>query len=347
VRFIVASTATIPGYSGGWSTPLDLFGDEHRAMYVISSCPPGLHRMEKVFYLGLGIPGRRYRSSFLERIKSKLYRELMPRAVKLSFGWFGADIVLCLDEPAGFAVMKTGLPYAMRFHNRIHPSSDPDAVKKLIEGALFATACESTAVPGAVSLPHIEDLSRYRFAPPLKPERALLLTVLDDDHRPEDFISGIMGSRSMAGDIVGTGPLRKRIRRLCRETGGRVRLLPPIPRLALRGLSGRYQVGVATLAPREKPVYQMKTVTYMAMGMHVIASGWSYLGNGADGLVHRYSTPGEMSEALDDISENWEEYEPRRRAALDWVTENYSIEGARRIFNGLLKEAPPTKPTSI
>ncbi len=339
MRILVASTATIPGYSGGWSTPLDLFGAEHMAMYVISSCPPGLRRMEGVPYLGLGISGRRYRSGLLERARDKAYRELVPRAVKLSFGWFGADFILCLDEPAGFAAMKTGFPYAMRFHNRIHPSSDPDAVRGLIEGALFATSCESTAVPGTVPIPHSEDLSRYRFAPACKPERALLLTVLDDDHRPEDFIRGIMGSRAMKGDIVGTGPIRERIRRMCRETGGRVRLLPPVPRLGLMELSGGYQVGVATLAPRDRPVYQMKVVTYMAMGMHVVASRWSDSVNAASGLLHGYTTPEEMSAALDEIAEKWEGYESRRRAALDWVTENYSIEKPRRIFDGLLRES--------
>jgi glycosyltransferase involved in cell wall biosynthesis len=341
MRFIVVSTATIPGYSGGWSTPLDLFGGEHRAMYVISSCPPGFHRMENVPYLGLGIPGRRYRSSFLERARDKVYRELMPRAVKLSFRRFGADIALCLDEPAGFAALRTGLPYAMRFHQRVHPSTDPAALKKLIDRALFATASESAEVPWTVTIPHCEDISRYSFAPARKPRRALLLTVLNDEHRPEDFIRGVMGSRAMTGDIVGTGPLRDRILRMCRDTGGRVRLLPPIPRLGLSELSGRYQVGVATLAPRERPLYQMKIVTYMAMGMHVIASTWSDTVNVAPRLLHGFTTPEDLSRALDETEESWERLEPRRRAALEWVTSNYSIERPRRIFSELLRASLP------
>ncbi len=53
MKILIASTGTIPGYSGGWTTTLDLLGEKHQSMYVISGAKPGLHSMEGVQYLGL------------------------------------------------------------------------------------------------------------------------------------------------------------------------------------------------------------------------------------------------------------------------------------------------------
>lgn len=338
MRILVVSSATIPGFSGGWSTPLDLFGDSHSPMYLISYCRPGLRRFEGIPYLGLGLSGRRLLHPFLERIRCKLERELVPLGIKWCFRHFKADMVICLDELAGFAAMKTGLPFAMRFHANPVLETEGGEFKRLLSRALFSTACNGTNIPGTVTLLHTEDISRFAFAPPTRPQKALLLCVLNEEHRPQDFIDGVMASRAMTGDIVGTGPLEDLVGKLCEATGGRVRLLPPLPRLRLGGISGRYQVGVATLAPRESLVYQMKVVTYMACGMHVIASKWTDTVHKVPHLLDVYSDPDDLARKLDAVQENWMSLEERRRSALLWARENYSIETPRRIFNDLLKK---------
>ncbi len=340
MRILVASSATIPGFSGGWSTPLDLFGDHHSAMYVISYCRPGIRRFEGVPYLGLGLSGRRIGNPLLERIRCKLERELVPLGIRWCFRRFRADLVICLDELAGFAAMKTGLPYAMRFHANPVPETGPAALDALLERALFSTSCNGTSIPGTVTLLHTEDISRYAFAPAARPGKALLLCVLNREHRPQDFIEGVMASRSMTGDIIGTGPLQEHVGRLCEGTRGRVRLLPPLPRLRLGQISGRYQVGVATLAPRDRLVYQMKVVTYMACGMHVIASRWTDTAHQVPHLLEVYSDPGDLARKLDSVQERWRELEERRLAALRWAGENYSISIPRKTFNELLDRLP-------
>lgn len=338
VRILVVSSATIPGFSGGWSTPLDVFGDSHNPMYLISYCRPGLRRFEGVPYLGLGLSGRRFEHPFLERIRCKIERELVPLGIKWCFRHFKADIVICLDELAGFAAMKTGLPFAMRFHSNTAPETGGGQLERLLSRALFSTATNGITIPGTVTLLHTEDISRYAFAPPTMPRKAILLCVLNEEHRPQDFIEGVMASRSMTGDIVGTGPLKDIVGKLCEETDGRVRLLPPMPRLRLGEISGRYQVGVATLAPRESLVYQMKVATYMACGMHVIASKWTDTVHKVPHLLDVYTDPNDLARKLDLVQENWMSLEDRRRAALHWVKENYSIEIPRRVFNDLLEK---------
>ncbi len=346
MRILIASTATIPCYSGGWSTPLDLFGSTHQAMYLITGFRLGLWRMEGVPILGLGIPGHRFRNKFSERVRCKVERELVPLGIKLCAGRFRADLVLCLDELAGFAAMKAGVPFAMRFHQKVHHDTDLTALKTLTDRALFSTASQTADVPGTIVLQHFEDMSRFAFSEMKRPERALLLCVLNDEHRPEDFVEGIMLSRSMKGDIIGAGPLTDKLRRLCSSTGGRVRLLPPLPRLRLGELSGRYQVGVATLAPRQRHVYQMKVVMYMACGMHVIASPWTETVHTAPHLLDVYESPVDLARKLDAVQEGWLSLEQRRLQALEWVRENYDIETPRRLFNELLKKHLPTGRTS-
>jgi len=346
MRILIASSSTIPGYSGGWTTPLDLLGTRHVAMYVICGTSPGYRRFEGIPVLGLGLLTRQLRNTLLERIRCRIEREIVPVALKRCFNLFKADFIMCLDENAGFAAERTGLPYTMRFHQRVGSGTDPVRLERLIRGAVFATSSQSTDVPGTMVLPHYEDMSRFAFSASVRPERALLLSVLNAERAPQDFIEGVMGSRSMNGDIIGTGPLISEVGRLCKATGGRVRLLPPLPRLRTGEISGRYQVGVATLAPRPKPLYQMKVNAYMSCGMHVVVNPWTEAAHEIPNLVEIYENPEGLSAILDSIQENWLGLEDRRQSALRWVKENYSIETPRRLFNDLLAKHFPGSATS-
>jgi hypothetical protein len=294
--------------------------------------------LEGVPILGLGLLTRRLRNPLLERIRCKVERELVPEALKRCFKRFRADFIMCLDENAGFTALRTGLPYVMRFHQRVDPGTNPSQLEHLIENSVFSTASQSTDVPGAIVLPHYEDMSRYRFSKAVKPERALLFSVLNRERSPWDFVDGVMGSRSMKGDIIGTGPLNGEMGRLCAATGGRVRLLPPLPRLRTGEISGKYQVGVATLAPRPKPLYQMKINTYMSCGLHLVVNQWTEAAREIPDLLDIYESPAELSAILDTIQESWRSLEDRRRSARSWVMENHSIEIPRRLFNDLLRK---------
>jgi glycosyltransferase involved in cell wall biosynthesis len=339
MRILIASTGTIPGYSGGWTTTLDLLGEKHESMYVISDVKPGLHSMEGVKYLGLGLGRVDGKSTLLPyRLANLLRKTLTPSAVKLVFRKFKADFVMCLDETMGFSVQRTGLPYAMRFHTKINPSIIGTPLEKLISGALFSTACKGSDVPGVEMIPHNQDLSRFSFSPAAKPERALLLTSINEVHEPDLFIEGICLSKNMKGDIIGTGPSRNRIKKVCLGTGGRVRLLDPVPRLQTGQLSGKYQVGVATIIRRDKIVYQMKVNMYLACGMHAIVKPYTNIAKEAPELVDTFSSPGELADRLDETEENWRELEPRRRKAREWVLENYSVEISRKRFREILRK---------
>ncbi|MFO8183514.1 MAG: hypothetical protein R6U39_05010 [Candidatus Aegiribacteria sp.] len=263
MRILVATSGTIPGYSGGWTTTLDLLGDRHQPFYVITDARPGVHEMEGVQYLGLGLGGRG--AAYLPgRLASVIRRAVVPVALKVAFRRFGADFVLCLDETMGFYAAGAKLPYAMRFHRKVEPSVIGPPLERLLDGALFSTACQGTDVPGVEVLPHNEDLSRYSFAEAVRPRKALLLTCINEVHEPDLFIEGVCLSRDIRGDIIGTGPSLERVERVCRSTGGRVRCLDPVPRLRLNSLSGRYQIGVATIIRRDRVVYQMKINMYLA-----------------------------------------------------------------------------------
>lgn len=339
MRILIASSGTIPGYSGGWTTTLDLLGNNHKAMYVISNARLGLHNMEGVKYFGLGLgqeDGMIY--PLPRRFAGPLRKLLAPYAVKWAFRKFNADFVMCLDELMGFLVQKTGLPYAMRFHTKVDPSVVGAPLEKLLEGALFSTACKGSDVPGVGMIPHNQDLSRFSFSRAVKPERALFLTSINEVHEPELFIEGITLSKNMKGDIIGTGPLKNRIKKICHTTSGRVRLLDPIPRLQVGNLSGKYQIGVATIIRRDRVVYQMKINMYLACGMHTLVKPYTHIVKEAPELVETFSTPRELADGFDEITERWMELEPRRKRARDWVLENYSVEIPRKRFREILRQ---------
>lgn len=294
--------------------------------------------MENINYLGLGLAsssGKKRSGSV--RAMGVLRRLLNPIAIKWAYRKFNADFVMCLDDTMGFSALQTGLPYAMRFHRSIEPSTIGASLDNLLGKALFATACQGTDIPGVEILPHYQDLSRYQFSPASRPKRALLLTCINKAHEPEFFIEGISLSRNMKGDIIGEGPLRKQIEKSCLSTGGRVRCLKPVPRLQLGRLSDRYQIGVATLIDRGKMEYQMKVNMYLACGMHTMVKPYTHIVKEAPELVDTFTTPRELADRLDETAERWKELEPRRIRAREWILENYSVEIPRRRFREILK----------
>ncbi|OPL19727.1 MAG: hypothetical protein AVO35_01770 [Candidatus Aegiribacteria sp. MLS_C] len=338
MRIIVASSATIPGYSGGWTTTLDLLQEDHSPVYLIIGAPPGIHSMEGVEYVGLGIPDRRP-TTLPGRLTGFLRRLAAPRALEWVYRRYRADFVLCLDEVSGFAALRAGVPYAMRFHSHVTESLIGPPLDSLLAGALFSTACQGSEVPGVEVLPHNQDLSRFEFPPAARPERALLLTCINEEHDPLTFVEGVAGSRDMRGDIIGTGPLRDRVEKACGTTGGRVRCLDPVPRLSTGRLSGKYQVGVATLVERpDINNYQMKTSMYLACGMHTLVRPFSMMARNAPRFVHTFDDAKGLSRALDRVQEDWESLEDGRREAREWVMKNCSVDIPRRRFREILEQ---------
>lgn len=342
MRILVATTYTLPGYSGGWTTPLDLFGDEHRAMYVICNVPRRRRTVEGVPVVGVGVRGLLSRPwKRAERFRRAAEDHLFRRRIERCFEDFRADFVLCLDEKAGYSAMRAGLPYVLRFHSKVSRESQGPMFRKVIKEAIFSITGPTTQVDGIQEIPHNQDLSRFHYRESPRAQRALLLTSINPVHEPEVFVEGIMSSKSMRGDIVGDGPLRGRIQQMCRQTGGRVRCLPPVLRLQVPQLLDEYQIGVATGLKIMPVWYQMKVNAYMASGLYTITRPWTHVAVEAPDLVSTFHSPGELGEHLDRVSRNWEETLPVRRRARDWIHRNYSVEVPRRMFRQLLWEHFP------
>jgi len=342
LRIIVATTHTIPAFSGGWTTPLDLLGSRHQAMYVVRKLRTGSTTTEGIKCVGTGDVGfltgpwkraERYRHSFVRQHYKKL--------LKKHFLKFKADFVLCLDPDAGYAAMELQLPYAMRFHSKLCDTDQMPQFDLLMKNAVFATCCPETHIPGIEVLAHNQDLSRFNYTEHKKADRAILLTSIDHIHEPELFIEGIMLSRAMKGDIVGTGSERERIAGICSKTGGRVRCLPPVPRLKVHGLLNNYQIGVATVLKVSPVVYQMKVNAYMAAGLYTLAKPWTHIVHEAPDLVGSFVTAQDLADRFNYLGDNWTETLETRRKARDWIQKNYSVEIPRERFDEILKEHFP------
>ncbi|MCD4708681.1 MAG: hypothetical protein K8S62_13185 [Candidatus Sabulitectum sp.] len=344
MRIIVATTHTIPAYSGGWTTPLDLLGNDHQVMYIVRNYKAGTRIIEGIKCVGVGSSGSITCSwDFAEKYRHAAVQRLFRMALKKHFREFNADFVLCLDPEAGYSAMYSDLPYAMRFHSKLeseHLGSDFGA---LMKNSTFATACPATHIPDLEVLAHNQDLSRFVYTESQSAEKALLLTSIDRIHEPELFVEGVMLSKTMKGDIVGTGQDRKRIVSLCKETNGRVRCLPPVPRLKVPELLSNYQVGIATVQEVSPIVYQMKVNAYMAAGLYTLAKPWTHIAYEAPGLISTFTTARDMADHLDYLCDNWAETLETRRKARDWIHKHYSVEIPRKRFNEILKEKFPAK----
>jgi glycosyltransferase involved in cell wall biosynthesis len=336
LRIVVATFGTIPGFSGGWTTPLDLLQPEHEASYVSFQGPPGRYVLE-------GVPVRspsvllRFTKPWpaLNRFRFMLRDMEMRRLIRAAIGEHRADFVLCLDEVAGWICRKAGFPYAMRFHSqpRVIPM---ERVRQLMDSALFSTQCPGVTIPGCEVLPHNVDLTRFPWADHPRAETALLVSSLDWVHVPEMFIQGVAMSR-LRGVIAGDGPLRSEVERMCASTGGKVSYRPPVPRLALPAFYSGFQVGVATCV--EFPwVYQMKVNEYLAAGLYALVMPWTHLAMEAPALTSTFTTAEELASRLDWLAEDWGSTLETRKAGRAWMLEHYSMEEPRERFREILKQ---------
>ena len=308
-------------------------------MYVVRNYRAGTRIIEGVKCVGVGATGHLAEPwSRAERYRHALIQRLFRNALKKHFHEFRADFVLCLDPDAGYAAMHCGLPYAMRFHSKLSPEIMKPPYNKLIADASFSTACPGTHIPDIEVLAHNQDLTRFVYNEDSRAEKAILLTSIDPIHEPELFIEGIMLSKTMKGDIVGTGVDRNKIAAACSKTAGRVRCLPPVSRLKVPSLLNNYQIGIATVLNVSPVIYQMKVNAYMAAGLYTLAKPWTHIVAEAPELVGVFTTAQDMADRLDYLSENWAETLEVRRQAQRWIHKHYSVEIPRKRFNEILNE---------
>ena len=335
-RILVASCSTIPGYSGGWTTPLDLLEEDFQVQYFVAHSPSGNFVIE-------GIPvksvssGLRKKStnSLMRRIRTKLFEYHYKAALGSFYRRNNPDLLIALDVPTALACISLKIPYVMRFH------SDPavfteETLEKVVESSLFSTTTPSVSVKGAVEIPHNVNLDRFEYSEAPRAERAILVSTLNPMRRPMLFIEGVMMS-SLKGAVVGTGPLVGRVRKACESSSGKIEYIDPVTRLELPELLSRFQIGVATYV-RVPEIYQMKVNGYLATGLMTVVMPWTHLALKAPELTTTAETPEELAQRLDWIRDNWEETLDVRRSARKWVHSNYSIDISRRMFTEMLRE---------
>jgi len=342
MRFLVSSWFIRPGTSGGWTTVADLLLPAHGMAFVGASVPGGMRSCEGVQVTGLTARARMIgRWPALNRMKESLQRKAHARETRAAFAASEAELVLCTDERAALGASDAGLPYAIRFHSR--PGLLPAALRdRLTTSALFVTGAQPD-FPGAVHLPHSIDLDRFAYSEPGKAEAALLTTSLVEAERPDVFVEGVSMS-GLRGTVAGDGPLRGEISAMCRRTGGRVRLVPPVSRLELPALLSAHQIGVACLEEGWHTTYQMKVAEYQAAGLFPAVQPWSGLAMTAPGLTRTFRTPAELALLLDDLAENWASTLEVRRRNREYAFAHHHVRDSRRQFEEILAAIPRPAP---
>jgi glycosyltransferase involved in cell wall biosynthesis len=344
MRFVVATCYTLPGCSGGWTTTLDLLRPEHDAVYVTETGGPGTVRIEGVTVHAPGRMVSLLSRTLPARLGERFGRRCFAWRTVAAFHLHRADAVLCLDLTAASAVVRTGLPHALRMHTPPRAEEAP-LFERVSRGALFMT-CAVANPFGIPVLRHGEDLSRYSPVPRGSLESAVLVTTLVEAERPDIFIEGVRLA-GIRGVVAGDGPMRDEVARACEATAGRVRLSGPVRRLALPGLLADHQAGVACLREGWHNNYQMKVTQYQAAGLFPLVQPWSELAVEAPGLTMTFRDAGELADRLTLLRRDWGTTEAAREAGRAWALERYDIPAIKRRFaeivgsGGGARRAPP------
>lgn len=346
MRMLVASWYVVPGCSGGWTTVMDLLLPMHQAAFVGASARPGEGLCEGIPVRGLAWPANAAEGwPFANRIRKRLFERFLAQSVRRAFEGFRADIVLCLDERMASASRRAGLPFAMRLHS--HPGLLPvDEYDELVSSALFVTGSQPD-IRGAVFLPHSVDLSRFEYSEPPAARSVIMTSSLVKAENPAIFVKGTAAS-GLRGTLVGQGPLRGEMERLCAGTAGRVDFHGPVGRAALPSLLSAHQIGVACLQKGWHTTYQMKVTEYQAAGLFPLVQPWSELSRLAPRLTRTFEDADGLAEQLSWLASHWADTLELRRANRAFAIERYSIEGAREQFDEILRSstARPERPMS-
>lgn len=335
MKLLVASWYVVPGCSGGWTTVMDLLQPRHQLFFLGAAVPGGMDVCE-------GIPVRRLRwpatSSeswpFANRVRERLFATSLASSLRRAFDDSGSELAICLDERMACAASRAGLPWGLRLHSNPGLLA-PDAYAALLKEALFVT-CGQLDTPGAVFLPHSADLSRFEYREPPAAEAVIMTSSLVEPEQPEVFVRGTAAS-GLRGTLAGQGPLRHDLELLCSETGGRVRLVPPVNRMAMPELLSRHQIGVACLRKGWPTTYQMKIAEYQASGLFPLVQPWSEFAAIAPSLTRTFEDAGELASVIAQIAAEWPGTLDTRRANRAYALERFTIENARNQFDAILQ----------
>ena len=338
MRILIASHDTIPGYSGGWTTPLDLLQDEHEIAYAVKRGRAGHYVLEGVPVYSVET-GLRFAGNWpvLNRVRIALASHPFRNIIAKAFESHKADFVLCLNVYSAIECLALNLPYALRFHGA--PSRTPPGVlRKLLDNALFVTLCQGVEIPGEnfETLMHFIDLTRFDYVEHPKAEKVLMLSTLNPLRQPELFIEGVMQSK-LSGTIIGDGILRRKVEKLCKETNGKVTYHSPVPRLDLPEFLNQFQIGVACFQ-KVPLIYQMRVNEYMASGLYPLVMPWTHLAAEAPDITQTFESPEELAERIDFLADNWEETLDSRRKAREFVLENYDVSTPKTRMREILEE---------
>lgn len=337
MKVLVATYHTIPGYSGGWTTPLDLLEKDYDVRYVVARGLEGYYEMENIPVYGLRRVFRNNpRPGLTGRLGRKLSETAFGLAIRREFRVFQPDFVLCLDILSARKCISLGIPYALRIHTQ--PITTPlSEINRLLKGALFATLSPSVNVPGVEVLPHTENLDRFTYIEHPSAKEVVLVSSLDDIRRPMFFIEGVMKS-SLKGTIVGDGPLRKEIEKACASSGGKIAYHEPVLRTELPDFLNRFQIGVACYR-KVQEIYQMKVPEYQASGIFPLVMPWTHLALEAPELTGIFETPEELAALIDDTAKHWDDTLETRRKGRDFALKHYHVAQAKQRFREILKKS--------
>lgn len=332
MNILIATCYTLPGISGGWTTPVDLLARDHALTYLVARGQPGRYELEgiRVVCPLIRLP-RIERGRILPRIASAVNTRSFTTRLRMLAKQGDFDLLLCLDTLAAHCAQQAGLRYILRIHDT--PPVN-DFYSRVVANAIAITSVDPT-VRGATYLPHGVDFDRFTFREHASARSAVLVATLNSVTDPLLFVKGIERS-CLPGTVYGDGYMRSTVKRACDQTRGKVVYAGPVRRLELNERYGHHQVGIACLNRDHNP-YVMKITEYQACGIYPVVQPKTHVATEAPQLCAVFEDADGLARAVDSVVERWSSLRESREQARAWADERYGIDKPRAIFSELLE----------
>lgn len=258
MNILVISLDTIPAYSGGWTSNVDLLTKDHAIGFISARNSP----LNQTLIEGIPVYPSEYSSAGLKKAILEVIKEY--------------DFCLCLGDRESLVCQELHVPYMTRYHTLPFDGSlqtarqvKKDAFWTIENHPILPKDIVDMVIPHAINPDRYEACYKFHLQENLTQVNFLMLATLNWVENPTDFINACKMAK-VNGTIVGDGEDRAEVELKCRFSHGYCNYLGARTHAELPEVLRNYNVGVSTLHPNSPNKYLLKSIEYAAAGLVII-----------------------------------------------------------------------------
>lgn len=263
MRILIVSFDTIPGYSGGFTTNVDLISRDHELTWVTGRLPGNITHIEGM---------KTYKPDYSHGAFKDFIKHMFQE---------GYDFCLCLGDRESAICQELGIPYMTRYHTIPFDSSlqlaykvKKDAFWTIENHHILPKDLIDTVIPHAIDPERYADCYQKHLETDYTQIRFVLLATLNWVEDPFTFIKACKQAK-VQGWIIGDGVLRQEVITRCALSRGYCTYIGAVSHADLPKRLLPFAVGVSTLSEKSPNKSLLKCIEYAAAGLTIIQPAWA------------------------------------------------------------------------